>query len=89
MYVLSILSIITLFSLSIVYASESLQTGETIDDVQNTFGWFVLAMSLFIVFAYITGQARATPGMAATATTAVETTATGEILIRGLPSRAR
>jgi hypothetical protein len=54
MYVLSILSIITLFSLSIVYASESLQTGETIDDVQNTFGWFVLAMSLFIVFAYIT-----------------------------------
>jgi hypothetical protein len=44
----------TLFSLSIVYAFESLQTGETIDNVQNTFGWFVLAMSLFIVFAYIT-----------------------------------
>jgi hypothetical protein len=37
-----------------VYASESLVTGETIDGVQNTFGWFVLAMSLFIVFAYIT-----------------------------------
>lgn len=35
------------------YASESLQTGETLDDT-NIFGWFVLTMSLFIVFAYIT-----------------------------------
>ncbi|MCV0412701.1 hypothetical protein [Nitrosarchaeum sp.] len=33
--------------------NESLQKGETLGNVSNTFGWFVLAMSLFIVFAYI------------------------------------
>ena len=36
------------------FVRQSLQTGETLGDIPNTFGWFVLAMSLFIVFAYIT-----------------------------------
>lgn len=33
--------------------SKSLQKGETLDYANNTFGMFVLAMSLFIVFAYV------------------------------------
>lgn len=49
----SILSVLLFLSLPFVYA-ESLQTGETLDDTANAFGWFVLAMSLFIVLAYIT-----------------------------------
>ena len=33
--------------------NQPLQTGKTLGDASGTFGWFVLAMSLFIVFAYI------------------------------------
>ena len=35
------------------FTRQNLQTGETLGDVSNLFGWFVLAMSLFIVFAYV------------------------------------
>lgn len=35
------------------FTRQSLQTGETLGNIPNTFGWFVLAMSLFIVFAYV------------------------------------
>ncbi|BDQ30314.1 hypothetical protein NZNM25_10420 [Nitrosopumilus zosterae] len=36
------------------FVRQNLQTGETLGDASSIFGWFVLAMSLFIVFAYIT-----------------------------------
>lgn len=35
------------------FSRQSLQTGETLGDFQNTFGWFGLALSAFIVFAYV------------------------------------
>ena len=35
------------------FTRQSLQTGETLGDTTNLFGWFGLALSLFIVFAYV------------------------------------
>ena len=35
------------------YDRQSLQTGETLGNAPNTFGWFALALSAFIVFAYV------------------------------------
>ena len=35
------------------YDRQSLQTGETLGNAPNMFGWFALALSAFIVFAYV------------------------------------
>jgi len=36
------------------FVRQSLQTGETLGGISNIFGWFVLTMSLFVIFASVT-----------------------------------
>ena len=35
------------------FSRQSLQTGETLGDISNTFGWFGIILSSFIVFSFV------------------------------------